>query len=60
MKKLLLYAIAVLPLCCSLSSCYAFLHADKLVYQGTLGKKIPPLEVQEDSINLKSSVDADF
>lgn len=60
MKKLLLYVTLALPLCYSLSSCYAFLHADKLVYQGTVGKKIPPLDVEQDSVTVKASVDADF
>lgn len=60
MKKLLFYVIAVLPLCCALSSCYAFLHADKLVYQGTVGKKIPPLDIHEDSVDVNAHVDADF
>lgn len=38
-----------------LSSCYAFLHADKLVYQGTLGKKIPAVNIDEDSLNVNAS-----
>lgn len=31
--------IICLVMCPMLTSCYAFLHADRLVYAGTLGKK---------------------
>lgn len=34
--------------CCLLSSCYAFLKADKLIYSGTFAKK-PVTEVVVDS-----------
>lgn len=37
--------ILLLSLIYSLSSCYAFLKADKLVYQGTMAKKPTTLYV---------------
>lgn len=44
MKKFLLFFMCV-PL---LSSCYAFLKADKLVYSGTMAKR--PVSLQVDSV----------
>lgn len=44
----------------SLTSCYAFLHADKLVYQGTIGKKIPPVELHQDSVDVNAGFDGNF
>lgn len=59
MKKVCRFLLIAL---CSVSmcSCYAFLHADKLVYQGTLGKKMPPVDIQEDTLQIKANINAPF
>lgn len=44
MRKLILL-FAVVPL---LSSCYAFMKADKLVYAGTIAKR--PVQITVDSV----------
>lgn len=48
MNKFLIVGFISVVFTCMLSSCYAFLKADKLVYAGTMAKR--PVTVTVDSV----------
>lgn len=48
--------IFLLCCCCLLSSCYAFLQADRLIYAGTIAKKQLPI-ISVDSVQVVYSND---